>query len=174
MAQLGQNFDATTVEPNAPIELLPPGDYLAQIVQSEMRPTKNGSGQFLWLEMDILEEQYSGRKLWDRLNLVNPNQQAAEIAHRTLSAICHATGKMQVTDSEQLHTKPMLVTVKVKPAGKDSSGIDRDAQNEIKGYKAPGATSTARTAPARTSTSQQTETAKPSSSTPPPWRRAAG
>jgi hypothetical protein len=31
------------------MELLPAGKYRAQIVESEMRVTRNGMGQFLWL-----------------------------------------------------------------------------------------------------------------------------
>jgi hypothetical protein len=38
-----------------------------------------------------------------------------EIAQRTLSAICHATGKMHVSDSEELHMIPMTIQVKIKP-----------------------------------------------------------
>ncbi len=56
-----------------------------------------------------------GRKLFDRLNLVNANAQTVEIAQRTLSAICHATGRLQVQDSEDLHLIPMLADVTVKP-----------------------------------------------------------
>ena len=66
------------------------------IVNSEMRATTDGTGQLLWLELDVLEGAYAGRKLFDRLNLVNANPTTVEIAQRTLSAICHATGLMQV------------------------------------------------------------------------------
>ncbi len=48
-------FDATGIEPNKPLEALPPGRYVVQIVNSEMRPTKDGTGQYLWLELDVLE-----------------------------------------------------------------------------------------------------------------------
>lgn len=136
MAQLGQAFDASSVEPNAPAEIIPPGKYPVQIVNSEMRATKDGNGQYLWLELDLIDGPHRGRKLWDRLNLVNANQQAQDIAQRTLSAICHATGQMHVSDSEQLHMRPMLATVKVRPAGPDRSGTIRDAQNEVRGYEA--------------------------------------
>jgi hypothetical protein len=115
MAKLGTTFDASSVDPTMPFEVLPPGRYLVQIVTSEMRPTKDGAGQYLWLELDVLEGEYQGRKLFDRLNLVNPNPTAVEIAQRTLSAICHATGKMQVQDSDELHLIPMMVDVKVQP-----------------------------------------------------------
>lgn len=115
MANIGTTFDATGVEPNKPFELMPPGQYVVQIVNSEMRVTKDGQGQYLWLELDVLEGEHLGRKLFDRLNLVNNSIQTVEIARRTLSAICHATGRMQVRDSDELHLIPMLADVKVKP-----------------------------------------------------------
>ena len=115
MARFDTSFDATSVEPTTAYELLPAGKYRAQIVESEMRVTRNGMGQFLWLMLDILEGEQKGRKIFDQLNLVNPNPTTVEIAQRTLSAICHATGKMHVSDSEELHLIPMTIQVKVKP-----------------------------------------------------------
>ena len=115
MANLGTTFDASTVDPTSTYEVLPPGKYIVQIVGSEMRPTSNGLGQYLWLELDVLEGEHAGRKLFDRLNLVNANTQTVEIAQRTLSAICHATGKLQVTDSEELHLIPFMAVVQVQP-----------------------------------------------------------
>jgi hypothetical protein len=73
MAKLGGTFDASGVEPNAPLEALPPGDYIAQILQSEMRVTKAGTGQMLWLDMEVLEGPLKGRHVYDQLNLINPN-----------------------------------------------------------------------------------------------------
>ena len=115
MARFDTAFDATSVEPTTPYELLPAGKYRAQIVESEMRATRNGMGQFLWLMLDILDGPHKGRKIFDQLNLVNPNPTTVEIAQRTLSAICHATGKMHVSDSEDLHLIPMTIQVTVKP-----------------------------------------------------------
>ena len=97
------------------VELFPVGKYVAQIVSSEMRPTKDGGGQYLWLELDVLEGPLAGRKIFDRLNLVNASAQTVEIAQRTLSAICHATGRLQVQDSADLHLIPMIADVTVKP-----------------------------------------------------------
>jgi hypothetical protein len=128
MAKLGGTFDAKTVEPNAPLEALPAGEYRVQILQSEMRATKAGTGRMLWLDMEVLDGEHKGRHLYDQLNLINPNPTAEEIAQRTLSAICHATGRLEVSDSDELHFAPMLAKVVVKPNG----------YNEIKGYKATG------------------------------------
>ena len=104
MAQI--TFDASSVAPEAPRELLPPDRYPVQIVQSEMRATKAGDGQMLWIEMDIIDGPYRGRKIWDQLNLVNRSEIAQEIAQRRLSAICHAVGQVQVTDSHVRSTEP--------------------------------------------------------------------
>lgn len=171
MAHLGMTFDANDVEPNAPFEVIPPGDYRAQIVQSEMRPTSAGTGQYLWLELEIIDGASQGRRLWDQLNLVNPNAQAVEIAQKTLSAICHATGQLTVTDSEQLHMKPLIVAVKVQPAGPDKHGVQRDAQNRIKGYKPTNGVAPPRPQPSATPASPPPQTA--ASSSQPPWRRSA-
>jgi len=115
MASFGHTFDASLVEPTPTYEVLPPGKYLAQIVASEMRVTKDGHGQYLYLEIDILEGPYAGRKLFDRLNLVNDHPDAVQIAQRTLSSICRAVGKMQVSNSEQLHLIPLIADVRVRP-----------------------------------------------------------
>ena len=64
----------------------------------------------------MLDGPYKGRKLFDRLNLVNANPVTVEIAQRTLSAICHATGRMQVQDSEELHLIPFIADVQVLAA----------------------------------------------------------
>ena len=82
MAIFAQTFDANTVEPSN-FDVFPAGKYLAQIVSSEMRPTKDGRGQYLFLELDILEGPFAGRKLFDRLNLVNDNPDTVDIANHS-------------------------------------------------------------------------------------------
>jgi Protein of unknown function (DUF669) len=116
MASLGQIFDASSVDPTSGYDVLPPAKYLAQIVNSEMRATKDGLGQYLFLEVDVIDGPYAGRKLFDRLNLINANADAVQIAQRTLSSICRAVGKLQVSNSEQLHLIPLIADVRVRPA----------------------------------------------------------
>ncbi len=127
----GQQFNAAEVEPSAPMEVLPAGEYPAAMVASDMKPTKNAGGEFLECTFQVLDGEYKGRKLWSRLNLVNANQQAVDIARRELSAICHATGVMQIQDSVQLHDRPLIVVVKVTKDKNDASVV----RNEISGYK---------------------------------------
>lgn len=139
MAALNTTFDAHAVEPSAPRSIIPAGKYLAHIVNSEMRSTSRGDGEMLSLSFSILDGEHANRQFFVNLNLVNPNPVAVDIANRDLSAICRASGEMMVADSEQLHMKPMMVTLKVRPAGLDKKGVDREAQNDVAGYEpAPG------------------------------------
>ena len=83
MANL-QGFDANEVEPANDLEPIPVGKYVAVITDSEMKPTKSGAGSYLQLTFQIIEGEHSGRLLWVRLNLDNPNATAVEIARREL------------------------------------------------------------------------------------------
>lgn len=137
MAFLGGTFDATQVEPQGDFTPIPPGEYKVQIISSEMVETSAKNGHMLKLELEIVEGDQAGRKLFDRLNLDNPNAQAVEIAQRTLSAICHAVGKLSVQDSEELHMLPMIAVVKVDPP-RSANGKDYGPSNSVKTYKAAG------------------------------------
>lgn len=137
MADFGFSFDANDVEPSTPFVALPPGDYHMQIIAAAMEPTSAGTGRFLKLELEVTDGEHAGRKTYDRLNLDNPNQQAVDIARRTLSAICHAVGHTTViSSSEPLHFKKMIVKVATVPR-KDKQGnvVQGEFSNEIKGYK---------------------------------------
>lgn len=129
MATFGNGgFDATQHEP-ADFTPLPAGKYLAAIAGSEMKPTKNSDGHYLYLTFQILEGQYKGRKVWDRLNLHNKNPAATAIAKGQLSAICRAIGVMTPKDSQELHNVPLVIDVRLKK--RNESG---DFDNEIRGY----------------------------------------
>jgi len=128
MANLN-GFNANEVEPTTTFEPLPAGKYLAAITESEMKPTKSGSGSYLQLTFTILEGEYKNRVLWARLNLNNPNATAVKIARGELSAICRAVGVLQPRDSVDLHNLPLVITVKLKK--RDDTG---ELTNEIKGY----------------------------------------
>lgn len=131
MAMLPRSFQTSNVAPAQSRELLPPGKYNVQIVASEFKSTKSGTGQYLSLEIDILEGEHAGRKIWTSLNLQNSNPKAVEIAEETLRDICLAQGKLGCDDSEELHFIPMTATIKIKPGD-----ANYGAKNEIGGYKA--------------------------------------
>lgn len=161
MALIG-HFDATNVAPSEDFSPIPVGEYLAHIVDSDVKPTKNNTGHYAELEFEVTAGEFKGRKVWARLNLDNPNPKAVEIAQRELSAICHAVGVLQVTDTQQLHYKPLVIRVDIEE--RDGYG----PRNVIKAYKAvPGGQGNA---PAPASSPGTSTTTSPSSSAP-PWAR---
>ena len=117
------------VEAETPRGALPAGEYQAIITDSELKPTKSGSGQFLELVLQVQDGPYKGRKIWDRLNLFNNNAQAVLIAKQRLKAIEDSVGVPNPADSVQLHNRLLTVTVDVREyEGRES--------NEVKGYAA--------------------------------------
>ena len=108
------NFDANQVEPASGKDPIPAGKYVTAISASEMKPTKNGTGQYLELEYQVLEGEHKGRKVWSRHNLQHPNTQTVQIARGELSAICRSVGVMAPKDSAELHNLPLTVTLKLK------------------------------------------------------------
>lgn len=129
MANLS-GFDASKVEPND-FGTIPPGDYEACIINSEMKATKDGQGSYLNLEIQVINGQYQNRRLFDKLNLVNKNEQAVTIAKGTLSAICRAVNVLTPNDSAELHNKPMRITV----GSRKNDYKNGEMENYIKSYK---------------------------------------
>ena len=155
------DFNAEEVEPNTAPEALPAGDYVAQVVGSELKPTASGSGEYLKLEIEILTSGFSGRRVFDQLNIRNDSPEAERIGRAQLSALCHAIGVMRVTDSQQLHGKPFTIKLAVK------EDPQYGKQNKVKGYKA--ATATPQAAPLHAAASA------PAAGRPaavPPWQRS--
>ena len=60
-------------------ELLPDGNYLCQVSNSELRATKAG-GHMLTVEYTVVKGSHEGRKLWKNFNVVNQNPKAVAIA----------------------------------------------------------------------------------------------
>ena len=152
MANLG-NFNANEIEPSVAFEPIPAGKYIAAVTASEMKPTKKGDGSYLELEFTVIEGEYQGRKVWDRLCISHPNSQTVKIAQGNLSAICRAVGVMQPKDSVELHNLPLQITVKLKK--RQDNG---DLTNEIKGYESKTA-------------AEGKPTQAPAGDSTPPWKR---
>jgi hypothetical protein len=112
MAQL--NFNAKEIPVSTgEYEPLPAGVYTMQIVESDMRTTKAGDGQYLYLEFEVQGPTHTGRKFFDRLNLFNNNPKTVEIANRQLASICRAVNILTLNDSQELHYKPLQVKIKI-------------------------------------------------------------
>jgi hypothetical protein len=119
------DFDSTTVDPSiGRFDTIPPGRYRVQIVNSDVRPTKGGTGHYVYLEMQVVEGPFENRRLWDRINYINNNQKTQQIAQAQLRNIQLACGVEpgQMRDTEVLHFQPFMVSISVKPDAGDGYG----------------------------------------------------
>ena len=133
-------YQTGSVEPST-FDDLPAGDYQVIIVDSEMKDTKDFSGKYLQLTYDIMEGEHKGRKIFDRLNLVNRNDVAKRIAMQTLESICRATNfNGLLKDSAQLHRKLMVIRMGYAEFDKKGNPIAEGNRNSIKAYKPIAAT----------------------------------
>lgn len=157
-------FDASTVAPSSPSTPVPAGTYNAQVIESDLKPMKSGNGTALALTLQIIDGPHVNRRIWANLNVQHTNPTAQKIGQEQLSGLCHAVGVIRMTDSTQLHMKPLKVRVKIK---KDEQYGDK---NEIGGFEAIGG---AVTLPAAGFPPAANKPAAPAAATPPWAARAA-
>tara|TARA_R110000824_G_scaffold7516_4_gene34076 strand:- start:1689 stop:2171 length:483 start_codon:yes stop_codon:yes gene_type:complete len=124
-------FHALEIEPATSYEPLPSNWYKCVITDTEKKPTKAMTGSYLQLTIEVIEGEYQGRKVFDRLNLDNPNSVAVQIAQSSLSSVCRSINVNDPQDSIELRDKPLMVKISVKPADGQYG-----ASNEVKGYEA--------------------------------------
>jgi hypothetical protein len=124
-------FDATTVEPQKPMESspLPAGTYTAHIIESDVKDLKSGNGRGIALTFEILDKEFAKRRVWTNLNVQHTNPVAQQIGQQQLSSICRSINVIRMTETSQLHMKPMKIRVKIR---KDEQYGDK---NEITGYE---------------------------------------
>jgi len=119
------NFDANAVAPDSGLSPVPKGRYKVMMIESELKPTKNGAGEIIAIKNQIIDGPFKGKTILSNLNYKNQNATAQNIGHAQLSAICHATGVLTPQDTQQLHNIPFGIEVDVTPDGK---------YNDVKAY----------------------------------------
>lgn len=130
-------FDAASLPPMDDYTPLVPGKYICQITGAEIKQTKTRTGHGLTFSLTVLDGPHAGRKVFDFINIDNPNSICQEIGRRVLAALVLASGLQRLGPVAELNGKVVVAHVKV---GKDQNGNDR---NNVRTYSAPGAVATA-------------------------------
>lgn len=118
-----QGFDCNSVDPTE--DFLVPGDYTCRITEAEVSPTKAQTGHYLKVVLEVVQEgKDKGRKLYDYINIQNPNKVAEEIAARSLSALGRATNIWKIEHPQQLLNQIVIAVV-----------TKNDSGNSIRTYK---------------------------------------
>ena len=127
---------------------LPAGWYTAMIAGADLQATKDGSGQYIKIKYSITGPSHQGRVVFGNLNIKNASAKAEEIGRQQLGELMRAIGLARVQDTDQLIGGQLSIKLDIRPARTDaSSGKTYDAQNEVKGYKVVGGSTTAAAMP---------------------------
>ena len=117
-------------EEGSHFDLIPPGEYVAEIIEAEIKQPRSGDGHMLTLTWRISEGDYEGRQIWESLCFQHSKEQTQAIARRKLKDICVACAiEEQITDPEVFKFKPVRVRIGIQVdrsgAWEDSNKISR-------------------------------------------------
>ena len=131
--------EAKERDPNQTSEFspLPRAEYECIVIDTKIKATKAGTGEYIEVTLQVVDGPSSGRRLWDRLNISNPSKKAEEIVKEQLDRLCAAVGlthKMQQT--EQLHDIPIIVSVDIDRKDPTRNRIDNYSKAGVASAKA--------------------------------------
>jgi hypothetical protein len=118
-----ETFDPSQEEGNT-WSLIPPGEYVAQMIEAEVSPTKKGDGTVLRLVWKILEGDYENRQVWDYVTYRHPSEQAQSIGRKKIKDMCVAMDIQEaVQDAAVFLYKPAKIRVAIE---RDKDGVYED------------------------------------------------
>lgn len=128
MTEMLLDFDTTNL-PKDDFSTLPKGWYPVQITSANIVPTKAGTGKILKLELSIIGGEYAGRKIFDGINIQNPNDKAQEIGRKQLGGLLDAIGLVGERDVSKYVLRQCKASVRV-----DEGNGDFGPSNKINRY----------------------------------------
>jgi hypothetical protein len=112
---LDEAFDDRSVAPSTGVpEPVPPGEYMLQVEQTELVPTKDQTGMMLKATLAIVSGEFEGRKVFPQFNVRNKSAQAQTIGIGELKALAIACGvdwEVARADTDSLLWKPFRASV---------------------------------------------------------------
>ena len=113
-----ETFDPTTQEGNS-WDVLPASEYVAHAVEASIQQPHSGDGYYLALTWKIIEGDYGGRQVWQRITYLHSSEQAQTIGRKMLKDLCVATGVAEQVDNAEVF---LFKRVRIR------LGIERDKQ----------------------------------------------
>jgi hypothetical protein len=113
---------------------VPAGEYLCEIVDSEVTQTEKSQGRRVLLTFLIVDGPYAGSRIWeradiDRVSISKRDGSELRIDAARFNGLLKALGMGPLRDSQELHSRPVLVRVAVEERA------DYNPRNVVKGYR---------------------------------------
>jgi hypothetical protein len=120
---LPEVFDPETQE-GSQFDVLPVGEYVAQVIDASVSAHKNGDGYGISLTWQISEGDYENRCAFQHITFLHSSAQAQQIGRRQLKDLSVATGVNEhVNDVEVFKFIPCRIRLGVE---KDPNGVYAD------------------------------------------------
>ena len=125
-------FDPSEETVSSSFDPIKDGTYECVFNTHNWKETNAGTGIYLEMEFVIMGGDFDGRLVWNRLNLVNKNEQAVQIAREQLAEFCRAVECTVVLTGEKellqfmanCWGKKVMVKVQNKPRRNNPEQID--------------------------------------------------
>lgn len=161
-----KNYDCSGVKPGLDFEALPAGEYLAHIVESDVKESKSGEAMLIMSWM-VTDGDYAGQRVFDSMMLTGKGSDFGKRKLVTIADVLDYPNPNNVEETEDLHGVPCLIEVGFGTG-------DYKEKNQIKNYKkAPSTAPRSAVAPAaaqNTAPPAASRQAPPQRQTPPPAR----
>lgn len=111
-------------------DLIPDGVYTFLVNDSKLKSTKSGSGKFIEITMQCIDDAFKNRKVWHRFNIENTSVKAESIGKQQLKTFLECAGM----DSAVLDDVEDLISLEVKAKITTEHTPPYNAQNVVKGW----------------------------------------
>jgi hypothetical protein len=136
MASLGEIFSIDTLPASKEYGVFPAGFYDADIVNAELKKTKDGAGEFISIQFRITGPTSIGRILFTNINRKNKSEKCEAIGRDQLGDIMRAISLFGIRDSDELIGGKLSIKVVITPPVFGVDGAVRfPEKNEVKGFK---------------------------------------
>lgn len=177
---LGEEFDDRAVSPSTGVpDPVPPGEYMLQVDQAELGPTKDNTGMMLKAVLVIVAGEFEGRKVFPQFNVRNKSAQAQTIGIGELKALAIACGvdwEVARTDTDTLLYKPFRANIGFeKEQINPTTGQPYPLRNRVLKYIPAGQAAPAAPAPKAAAPAAAASATRPAAAPQAglPWKRSA-
>jgi hypothetical protein len=135
MAHIGETLSLDTLPAPDNFEPLPAGNYVVEVIGSDVVDTKTGLGRQMKLTLKVVEGELEGRRIWPNIMVRHQNETAQRIGQQVIASLISAAGIGPIDDTEELHGIPIIARVAIET---DKNG-QYEPRNTVKGFLPYGA-----------------------------------
>lgn len=121
------NIDPNETPAPSSFDPLPPGTYECMIESAEVKQTKDFTGQYLSIRLQVMGGTHEGRLVFDRITIANRSENSVNFGKAKLIRLVQAVG-VSGKDSAEFGGKVVMVKVGIK------NDPQYGAQNTVKEY----------------------------------------